>query len=862
MYKRRFIAQKPEYIYDPDHKQKPAGGYHKTEQGWSLKDTNKKIDLTNKEINENNRDSFQKIYQKQITAQDVFTYYDEKGNKTTKKFGQLNDQQRKEVLSQISTCDLIHTQGFSDYSKVDKKTFQRNMDKVLSFIQDKDIELRHNQKETPIYRNVDGFIQTQKQNLQRAIAKYSIGVRSKFAQKALQNYKQKILDVVKQACTKQGGLGNVSEKQMDSFLQEQIKRLVYQQIETRRRSMGDHGIRHLVGNALNGVDIMQQLNKGGIPISGKDKLLVMSTMVNHDIGYTLGQVALDASKGGFHKSYSGIIALEEKQRYEKIFGKDGMTKMVGVPKTYQNGKPVLKRETNMVRNGKQIYQTGNKLPNGQDQLTDDIEKAKKDNKGNPKKAKQWKQYSQEQVYDENGNLKLTEQQYQDCKIQHEKGKQGVIQYHDSSNYDWKNDPIGSSVSLSDCTALFGKDKVQQFFYKNDVAMEQVTKLQCLLLSDMDDTIKQKSFQNFKKKMKTHIANLTDATPLDKDLLESQIEEMTIGKFSTIDDILTRSSGVLQQNPFSYDREKNQVIVETTYSEQGNLLDNIFGSEKIRNQWAKLYKDIQGSGKIVSDENGNQFLFKGDPDKEESRVLIKINGFTGGQFRNNGVANVYRQIKSFPIRKQLARLSQMFSLNKEDGFIKRRIFDITRRLEEFVQQSLSGKQRLKNKKEQKEQTTKKTKGQVVFGSKWEIVKQLLSKIKEGIDVSQKLKNLGFSDEQKSYLSSFFKSSSVHKYNKMAMKIAKEEYVNIMAYKIASDMSKRYQMKFGRIKFIYESYGQLRILFDGHLYQILNSLQMQEVQKFINKNKRFFVGLKDCEELEQFLSKYRLKYRRKF
>mgnify|MGYP003298043217 CR=1 FL=1 len=46
-------------------------------------------------------------------------------------------------------------------------------------------------------------------------------------------------------------------------------------------------------------------------------------------------------------------------------------------------------------------------------------------------------------------------------------------------------------------------------------------------------------------MKTHIANLTDATPLDKDLLESQIEEMTIGKFSTIDDILTRSSGVLQ-----------------------------------------------------------------------------------------------------------------------------------------------------------------------------------------------------------------------------------------------------------------------------------------------------------------------------
>ena len=92
-------------------------------------------------------------------------------------------------------------------------------------------------------------------------------------------------------------------------------------------------------------------------------------------------------------------------------------------------------------------------------------------------------------------------------------------------------------------------------------------------------------------MKTYINELPEATPLDKDLLQSQINEMTIGKFSTVDDILTRSSGVLQENPFSYDSEKNQVIVETKYSEQGNLLDNIFGSDKIRNQWTKLYKDI-------------------------------------------------------------------------------------------------------------------------------------------------------------------------------------------------------------------------------------------------------------------------------
>lgn len=31
------LADKTEYIYDPDHKKRPGGGYVKTERGWSLK---------------------------------------------------------------------------------------------------------------------------------------------------------------------------------------------------------------------------------------------------------------------------------------------------------------------------------------------------------------------------------------------------------------------------------------------------------------------------------------------------------------------------------------------------------------------------------------------------------------------------------------------------------------------------------------------------------------------------------------------------------------------------------------------------------------------------------------------------------
>lgn len=74
--------------------------------------------------------------------------------------------------------------------------------------------------------------------------------------------------------------------------------------------MFDHGIRHLVGNALNTVAILDKLKQGGITkgTTAKDKLLGMICHVNHDIGYTLGTVALEGKESSFHKSHSGLVA--------------------------------------------------------------------------------------------------------------------------------------------------------------------------------------------------------------------------------------------------------------------------------------------------------------------------------------------------------------------------------------------------------------------------------------------------------------------------------------------------------------------------------------------------------------------------
>ena len=810
----------------------------------------REVDLTQK--NENAGKNGQYIHEKQLSDEDVITFADKSGNVIKKKVKEMSPEQRQEVSEQIRTCSLVHAKGFSDYSKVDKATFEKNKENVLNFLDPKNkIQLNTNTRETPVSSRMEGFIKENRENLDRVIEKYSAGVRSPIARKALEDYRDKLGEVIREACSKGGGMENVSEKDFDAYLQEDMKRLVYQEVETRRRSMGDHGIRHLVGNALNSVDILGELQKGGVGqvgengkvITGKDKLLAMSTMINHDIGYTLGQVALNAAKGGFHKSYSGQIALEEKDRYSKIFGEDGMQKMVGTPRTYANGKPVLRREVDMVRDGKQMYETGNKLPNGKDELTDDVTKAKGYAEGKPKKASEWKDYAQEEVYDEKGNLKISEQEYQNCKIEHEKGKEGVIQYHDSSNYDWKNDPVGSAVALADCTALFGKDKVQEFFYKNDDAMKEVTKMQCIM-NTPDDVIskdeKQKLFSGFKKKMYSMIENLEGATILDKDLLHSQVKEMEVGKFSTVDDILTRSSGVLQG--FHYDGKSNQMTVETTYSEEGNILENMFGSDMARNQWSKLYKDIRGSGRIETDENGNQSLFKGNPeDANESKILVKINGFNGGKYNSLGVADVYENVPSFAIRQQIARLSECREKGKPVNL--KGLDDLEAKLS-------------------KEENGKPCIGEKIFGSNWQKVKDIMKQAREGKDVGKLLKDLGLSDKEKAYLTSGFTSRN---WNIVAMRIAKEEFVKKMAFKIAEDLIDTYEMEVGKVDITYETHGELKFLLQGHLYKVYLDRPQNNVSwinKFINNNKQMIRKINTEDELSKFLSKSFKKYKRVF
>lgn len=115
--------------------------------------------------------------------------------------------------------------------------------------------------------------------------------------------------------------------QLDDMMAKNIDKLAHQEIEARKRQLGDHGIRHVVGN-IRAVDAM--LDDPDLPATtGLQRMMALQTMVDHDMGYTVGVVAKSIPATEYHPQYSEKYA--KAQGYEKLFGAGEakeMTRMV------------------------------------------------------------------------------------------------------------------------------------------------------------------------------------------------------------------------------------------------------------------------------------------------------------------------------------------------------------------------------------------------------------------------------------------------------------------------------------------------------------------------------------------------------
>ena len=785
----RLIVAESEYKHDPDHKHKPqGGGWRKTEEGWSRHKERgqsapddaglaertpvRKLDMTGKGTGQ----SF-KLDLGQIAPNDVVALPGPDGKSITKQFGDLTPAEREFTEKTLQTIGSFSHEGFSDYSTVDHKTFKANMARNLDFIADKKYPETANERTTPVRENAEAFKKTLAENLGNLRRRYAVAVHSKAARQRLDEYADTLGRVIDEA-VKDGSIGDVRECDLDAFIQEDMKLLVYQEMETRRRSMGDHGIRHLLGNALNSVALLDELRKGGISkdTDGMSKMLALTCQVNHDIGYSLGAVATDAGSGTYHKSYSGLIASQERDRYAKVFGDAGADKLYGKFKCYPGtDTPVRKGNAKQYAKNPEMFQEPVPVidkETGKQAIDKKSGKPVFDYLLTPEAA---------------AALKPGDELYQKTKVSHEAGHHGAILYHDDSNYDWENDPFGSSIALADCTALFGKDKVQEFFLEDDVAMECAVKMHTIKTAtldpdpDKDSALKEELFVGMKEALHDRIDKLPGLLPFDRSMLYQQVEEMSLMNFSTPNDILTRSSGRL--DGFHYDPKEKSMTVATSYSQDGKVLDDLFGSKMSRNQWNKMaegdlhIKERGGDGK-----GGRNVVFENP--KGASPVRVTIAGFDDTRPKTGGVARAYEHLKSRMFIQQLARLGQSTS-NADKAEYNNRVNDLKAPADPRDSRGP-------------------TKGELIFGSQWEKVKEILAK-ENGAGKWDELARLGLSDEEKAYLMGDFQKR-VKRVSHRTARIARR-----LAASYMDDHIRHFEIDVGNFHFTPDTGGECAVTF---------------------------------------------------
>ena len=134
-----------DYIYDPDHKKKPSGGYHKTEKGWSKKEEKKekstsspKVEMTDEqkkldemandedyevryEVAKNKKTSPKTLDKLADDEDEMIRYYvAEHPNTSPKTLDKLSNDENYEVRSEVAKNPKTPIETLEQISKADK----------------------------------------------------------------------------------------------------------------------------------------------------------------------------------------------------------------------------------------------------------------------------------------------------------------------------------------------------------------------------------------------------------------------------------------------------------------------------------------------------------------------------------------------------------------------------------------------------------------------------------------------------------------------------------------------------------------------------------------------------------------------
>lgn len=145
------------------------------------------------------------------------------------------------------------------------------------------------------------------------------------------------VNLIKQAQQEGGIKTDLKAEDVNEISRDLVEKVVYQNKESLKRALGDHGVRHIIdGNITEAMKIADEYNKShpDKPLSAADRLKIMTVHYNHDMGYTVGINRTGFESTGDHKYFSQKLFDSDKEVYGKIFTNEDMNQMSEMIQTH------------------------------------------------------------------------------------------------------------------------------------------------------------------------------------------------------------------------------------------------------------------------------------------------------------------------------------------------------------------------------------------------------------------------------------------------------------------------------------------------------------------------------------------------
>lgn len=473
------------------------------------------------------------------------------GNRS--EFGKLGKADQKAVMEAVTTGKAAHM-GFTNYGHknpedVNIGTFRGNVQTSLGGSVNKKVKERKNKNKEELTRtNVDQFSADLRSNGRSVIERHA-SITSDVSRPMLEKHLDLTVRAIDEG-VKDGSIKGVSQSEIDEYVREDLKRIMHQEVESRRRSLGDHGIRHATSNAANTNTMLEELERGGQNITGQQKLMALSAQANHDMGYTIGRAAVDVTVGSDpkegHKAVSARLMGEERPRYEKVFGKQGTDQLLQIVATHDEGNKI-DWEHDPVASAVRLADTTAMF--GKDKVQDLFIRSPQ-------------------------AMKLAGKLYM------------AAQHTPLEPKKPKREKFKDDESFATASKKYAQDKAEFDTPETQQRVKEGQEMQATVKKHLHEVVDNGKFH-----------------PVDRDAMHSAIDEMTEGQFSSSLDVLSRFSGTLQG--FKYDHENKVMHARMSYSPEGQIVGAVFGDEASARQFSKTAKDM--NAQAVKGNRGNIVL---------------------------------------------------------------------------------------------------------------------------------------------------------------------------------------------------------------------------------------------------------------